>query len=443
MIVLLALLGCIGEIPPHLQVDRPVTVATPQPPPTGLKDLVRQDPLVRRPKPRDPGDWLKIRDGAAVEAWSSVARMNQVTPADWTQLEQTHTGTAAVALARGARLAALEVLLAGDVEAPAQQQVAAWLGATRVETHPTTKNPRGPLAWIPGTTITEKRQAILTIAERSVLLGWLDGPGIELKPAAEALTAPAHTRLLDSPAGALIVSRAALERAEDPARIGRAALADATELALATVAADRDKEQEALRLRHAKLAKALGGKAGPLKTLLHRARISLMADAGADASAGLALVALTGERLFGHCPDGHCASLDRTQALTSAARWGPEVAPFAHAWQVVAVKQAVDTLASSYKKPSFGYTLIDVVDPLSGTGGGPVELALLRYRSADPTALLQISRLARGPGTTLPEEVIAATRAHLARVCDAALASRPPRAIGAEIKRIRDRARRK
>jgi len=442
VILLLALLGCGQEIPPHLQVERPIPVSIPRTLPAGLRDLVRTDPLVRRPDPRSAGDWMALQDGVAIEAWAAVARSTRSTPADWTQVERSRPGTAAVALARGARLAALEVLLAGELEIPAQQQVAAWLGATRVEVHPTTNNSRGPLDWLRGATPEEKREAALTMSERAVLLGWLDGPGIDVVPTAEALTAPAHTRLADSPAGALIRSRAARDRAPSAAENGRAALIEATVLALATVAADRDVEQEALRVRVARAAEKLGGKKDPLATLLHRARISLTADAGSDASAGLALVALTAQQLFGHCPEGHCASLSRTQALETATRWGPSVTPLARAWQVVALKQATDTLSASYKKPSFGHTLIDVVDPLSGTGGGPVELSLLRYRTAEPTALVQISRLASGPPTTVPAEVIAVLRAHLVSACDAALSTRLPREVASEIRRIRDRARR-
>jgi hypothetical protein len=123
-------------------------------------------------------------------------------------------------------------------------------------------------------------------------------------------------------------------------------------------------------------------------------------------------------------------------------RWSKESAAVARAWQVVALKQAADTFEASHDKPSFGTSLLDVIDPLSGSGGGPVELSLLRYRTAEPTAVLQISRLAGHPSTTDPDETLKAIRARLIDACNAALDGRLPRSAAAEIRRIRDRARR-
>jgi hypothetical protein len=106
----------------------------------------------------------------------------------------------------------------------------------------------------------------------------------------------------------------------------------------------------------------------------------------------------------------------------------------------VALKQAADTFEASYDKPSFGTSLLDVVDPLSGSGGGAVELSLLRYRIAEPTAVLQISRLAGHASTTDPAEALKAIRARLIEACNAALDGRLPRGAAAEIRRIRTRA---
>ena len=124
MILLLLALACPSrEIPPHLQIDRPAAQAT-----VGqardLSDLIGADPLVRRPKPRGPGDWMGVKGGPAIEAWAAVARGARATPSDWTTLERSHPGTIAVPLARGAKLAALEVVLAQKMDEPQQQQVA-------------------------------------------------------------------------------------------------------------------------------------------------------------------------------------------------------------------------------------------------------------------------------------------------------------------------------
>jgi hypothetical protein len=439
VILLLTLLGCVHEIPPHLQVDR-TAVQSSAGAAVGLEALVRMDPLVRRPPPRGPGDWISLPDGAALEAWADQARSSSISPADWINLERNHPGTAAVALARGARLAALEVVLAGELDDATQQQVAAWLGVTRVEVQPTTHQRRAPLDWLPGATDADKKSAALVMAERGVLLGWLDGPDIQVGPAARALAA--HNRLMDTPTGALLLSRARMDRSSDSAQFGRAALLGATTLALAAAAADRDSEQEALQAKLAEASAKLGGKADPIGVLLERARIALTADAGDTASAGLALTAITAQRLHGSCPEQRCEGLDRTQTLATVMRWSTESAAVARAWQVVALKQAADTFEASHDKPSFGTTLLDVVDPLSGFGGGSVELSLLRYRTAEPTAVLQISRLAGHPSTTDPDETLKAIRARLIEACNAALKGRLPRGVAAEIRRIRDRARR-
>lgn len=439
MILLLSLLSCVHEIPPHLQVDQ-TSAHSSVGAASGLEALVRMDPLVRRPPPRGPGDWMALPDGAALEAWADQARSVSISPADWINLERAHPGTAAVALARGARLAALEVVLAGDQDDATRQQAAAWLGATRVEVQPTTRQRRGALDWLPGATAADKKSAALFIAERGVLLGWLDGPDIQVGPAARAMAT--HDRLVDTPTGALLLSRARQDRSQDSAQFGRAALLGATTLALAAAGADRDSEQEALKTTLAEASAKLGAKADPIAVLLERARIALTADAGNNNSAGLALTAITAQRLHGSCPEGPCEGLDRTHNLATVRRWSTESAAIARAWQVVALKQAADTFEASHDKPSFGTTLLDVVDPLSGYGGGPIELSLLRYRTAEPTAVLQISRLAGHPSTTDPGETLKAIRARLIEACDAALKGRLPRGAAAEVRRIRDRARR-
>ncbi len=443
MIWVLALLSCKHEIPPHLQVDRPQASQEQSEQPQGLADLVRSDPLARRPNPRQPGSWLSLQDGAALEAWAAIARRSAATPSDWAQLEQSHPATPVVALSRGARLAALEVSMADSMDEAAQQKAAAWLGTIRVDVRPTTSKPKQPMDWIPGITAEEKRQGALRIAERMVLLGWLESPEIDILPAATALTDSAHTRLRDTPAGNLVVTRASDERSPSAGEVGRSALLEGTRLALASVAADRDTEQDELKLVLQAAKNTLGTEEDPIATWLKRARIGLSADASNDESASLALIALTAERLLGTCPDVPCEGLDRTQTLQQAASWTPQSMPLARVWQVIAVKQAADTLESSYKKPSFGQTLLEIADPLSGTGGGPVELSLLRYRVAEPTALLQISRLAQGPASTDALEVITSVRAHLVRTCDAALKERLPADIARQIRKIRDRARRR
>ena len=385
---------------------------------------------------------MALSDGAAIEAWAATARTSGGTPGDWTSLERNHATTVAVPLARGARLAALEVVLAEDMEEVAQQEAAGWLGATRVEVRPTTTRPRGALDWLPGATLTDKRGAALAISERAVLMGWLVSPDLNVVPAAQALATPAHSRLLETPAGQLLLSRARMDRSQDSAELGRNALHGATALSLAAVAADRDSEQDKLKTRLLQASAKLGGASDPIEELLSRARVGLTADAGDNLSASLALLAIVAERIHGTCPDAPCDGLERTEALAQAAKWSPQAASLAMAWRVVALKQAADTFSASYKRPSFGTSIMDIVDPLSGTGGGPVELSLLRYKTAEPTAILQISRLAGHPSTTDPDETLQAIHARLLSACDAALRARPSPAIAAELRKIHKRTQR-
>jgi len=280
------------------------------------------------------------------------------------------------------------------------------------------------------------------MAERSVLIGWLASADMDVILAAKALATPAHSRLLDTPTGALVLSRARQDRSPDSAELGRTALIGATTLALAIAAADRDAEQDRIKARIKTASENLGGKPDPVAALLERARIALTADAADPASAALALTAITAERLHGTCPEGVCGGLDRTKTLAQAAAWNAEATAVASAWRVVALKQAADTFSASHKKPSFGTTIMDIVDPLSGTGGGAVELSLLRYKTAEPTAVLQISRLAGHPSTTDPEETLRAINARLLAACDSALKGGLPKATAREIRAIRDRTRR-
>lgn len=439
MIVLLVLLSCAKETPAHLRVDstRPARVSAVDPA-ERLLALIRRDPLVRRPKPGPPGTWQNLPDGAAIEAWAMVARQPNPTPSDWTEVESRWAGTIAVPLTRGARLAAIEVSMTIELEVDAQRAVAGWLGATRIEADPTTQNPAEPMDWVPGSSPKQKREATLRMAERSVLLGWLDGPQLSLQSPALALSAGTYSRLANTPAGALLRARATDERDAGTASQGLLALKRATELALAEASADTDAEQEAYREQLTKEQTIVGDK--PTGAWLARARHGLTADAGNPNSAGLALVAIAAERIMGTCPDGACMGLERTQSLKAALRWSPHTASLVHAWQVVAVKRALDTLEVAHATASFGRTIPIIAEVLSGTGGGPVEQSLLRYRRKEPTALIQLSRLAGGAPSADIDGTIIAVRHRLIETCNAALSVQNQGPIAALIHRIGTRA---
>jgi hypothetical protein len=421
------------EIPPHLRVDDGSGASAPTAVGTSLEDLVGHDPLVRRPPPAESGHWRT--HGDAVEAWAAIARRENVDPTDWDALEARFPSTLAVPLARGARLAVLEVKATEDLTPSSEASIARWLGHVQADEATATAPPGPPLAWLGSK---EPLAAALHIAERNVLLGWLDGPEIPVGAAAAAMQPGIHDRLLDEPAGHLLAKRA--QGASDPdARVrGAAALARATLLALNSAAADRDSDQRKAAEELAKARVELGGEPVPL--LLAKARTELSMDATEDVAAGLALVALSAERVLDACPDRPCGGLDRTATLARSEAWGPEVAPWARTWRLVALKQGVDTFEVSHDRPTFYQVIPDLADALVGTGAGIVPLVLLQQRAANPVALLALSRAAAGVDSTDLEGTSLALRKRLVATADLVLEHAPTPEIGALAQRIRDGA---
>ncbi len=262
------------------------------------------------------------------------------------------------------------------------------------------------------------------MAERSVLLGWLDGPNMDLITPALALSSDNYSRLAGTPAGALLRARAAMEQDPEAGARGRQALQRATLLALAEAAADTDMEQASFRQRMANERKTVGEQREPIAAYLERARHGLTANASNPASTGFALIAIAGERIVGSCPDGACMGLDRTASLNAASRWSDETRRLMYAWHVIALKRAVDTLEVSHKTAGFGRSIPMIAEALSGTSGSPIELSLLRYRIKEPTALIQLTQMAGGPPTAAIEETITAVRQLLIDACNAALRER-------------------
>ena len=420
------------EIPPHLRVD-PVEASGSSLAGTTLADLVAHDPLVRRPAPGPNGHWKDLGD--PVEAWAALARRENLEPTDWAALEARLPGTLAVPLARGARLAVLEVKASEELTPQAEASVARWLGHIQADEQSPTHAPGAPLAWLDPK---DPLGTAVHIAERQVLLGWLDGPGIPLSAAAEAMRPGVHDRLIDAPAGHLLLGRA--QHATDPSARARGfeALARATSLALESAAADRDSEQQAFAARTAAARAELGGE--PVPALLALARTALSLDAGDDVSAGLALVAIGAERLVDSCPDRPCVGLDRTLALARTETWGPEVARWARAWRLVALKDAVDAFEVAYDRPTFYHVIPGLADALIGTGASTVPLTLLQQRSANSTVLLAISRAAAGVDATDEEGATLALRKRLAEIAGQVASDPPDPSIAAFASRVKARA---
>ncbi|MDP2305073.1 MAG: hypothetical protein Q8P18_03520 [Pseudomonadota bacterium] len=409
--MLLLLAACARPIPPALEIEASgSSEAPPEPtdPAALLAWIIGDDPLARRTRtPSAAGD-------TALAAWSAVAQSAAPSPTEWASIEAAHRGTPVVALARGARLAALETALA---DPPAALGWAVPLPSG----DPSQDQVRPALDWLGA-----KPEALLGVVERQVLLGWLDAPGIPVGAAARALSAPTYDRASATPAGALLLARAALPRDPDAAAAGRVALEEATWLALMGTAADRDAEQVTLKALRADAGARAGVSGDPTNTLLTRAWQGLAADAGANDSTGLALVAQAALRWRNACTDAPCGGFDRVAVMEDAKRWDPTVAPLADAWRVIAAKDALDHLQAAYDDPSFPHALDAIVEVLLGTGG-TVDRSLLLYPSPGAPVQLALSRAAGGGDLTTREDLFRTLEGRLAKQARAAAATAPER----------------
>ena len=378
------------------------------------------DPLVRRPDPGTLDTWRLVDDREPIEAWARLARQPHAPAKTWTALESAHPGTLAVPLARGAGLAALEATVA--VSAPtgeARRALLAWLGPVVVDGAPLPSAARGPLDWLEPDPA-EAPAAVLRWSERSVLLGWLDGPHLPSLPAAAALRPGVYDRLLDSPTGRLLRARADASTAPEAATRAEDALAKATTLALQRVTADRNADQEQWRQTREGLADLLGP--DPVASLLAQARTDATASAGEDAAVATALLAHAAERIHGSCPDTPCSGLDRVATLEAAVRWDPATAHTAAVWRVIALKAALDRLEVTRERVGVPGAWGDLGDALLGTGGGSVPQHLLRTRTPTAATWLALSRAAGGTDATTWEDCLSALETRLDELLVDALA---------------------
>ncbi|MFN7147641.1 MAG: hypothetical protein ACK4YP_27985, partial [Myxococcota bacterium] len=273
---------------------------------------------------------------------------------------------------------------------------------------------------------TDDAEALLPIVERQVILGWLDGPGVPVDAAARALGEPTYDRIAATPAGKLLLARAA--RPADPAAAAtaRAALEEATWIAAMSAAADRDAEQATLKTIVAEARTKAGTEGSPTRALLAAAADGFAKDAGTDASVGYALLAQAALRWDGGCPDQPCGGFDRVAAMEAATRWDPGVAPFVAVWKAIASKDALDRLEASYDAPSFPKALDAQVEVLLGTGGS-LDRSVLLYPRPGPPVQLALSRAAGGGDLTSREDLLHTLRARLAGVAKTAASTAPDR----------------
>lgn len=400
-------LGCGGKIPPHLQVTAPgspgsADAAPPTSAEAALEQLLGRDPFLRRAHRGPAGWWDGAGDQArALQAWQGAPAFD---PGARHALEQDHAGTVAVPLAQADRLLALEDVIRRTAAGLDSALAEAW-GLESQPLVPRAPDARPEMDWLRARG--SLPEATFYAAERAVLLGWLDGPALPLGPVDAALEDGRHDRWIDSPAGALLRARARNQRDPLAAERGRELLNLATHLALAQVAADRDREQAAWAAEAGAVREAQGLDEGAdaIAHLLREARTALTRDAGTASSTGLALVALQAERLRDSCPDRPCGGLDRVWGLRRARAWGEEPARAADTWRLVVAKDALDRFVVGHDRPGVGPLLDSLAELASGELQRPVEIALVQRPAVDPAFALAYTRAASAPEGTTPEDV--------------------------------------
>lgn len=421
--ILLFALGCVHEVSRELELI-PSSPATAEPEPEEVGAwrawVVHGDPLARHP--RLPAT---ARD-TAFAPWLAVATANPAEAVAWWRAEQLAAGTAAVPLFRGARLAAIEAV------APDPAGVLPWLVPLAVNPTPV-DHPRGPLEWL-----SAAPDALLTVAERATLLGWLDGPAIDVRPAAALLELPVWARLAEKPAGALV-----------RARVGTAAPSPAAhadvDAALALLLADASRDPATPTLRAAALARlgvAEGAPDAPrdaAAALLRRALPGLTAAAHVDEDAGLALAAHAALRLRGACEDLPCGGFDRLPELAAAARFGPGPARVAALLRVLAWEAAVSELHAAWDRPQVTHGMDRVVELLAADDPRALDRSFLTRPAPDPGWVLPVTRALGGPEGTSKEAALRVLWAHVAEVAHGAVSQAPD--AGNALTRIEKRAR--
>jgi hypothetical protein len=335
-------------------------------------------------------------------------------------------------MSRGARLREVEALVGGE---GATDERALEVVLDLISPLDRSDRSRGlglrPLHWLdqPGA-----RRPILDAADRWVLSGWLDGPAIDVEPAARALRAGPHENLRATPVGQLILDRAAGVRAPDPEG-GWRALRRASELYLAFAVRDRDAEQTSLAATRTALRDELGP-GDPVGILLDRAFLALTEDAGRDRSAGGALLALHARRLVANCEPQPCVGIDRLTSLRAAGRWDPETGRLARLFVVGSLEEALDGLEVAAGTARYPAVTVDLVDALLGAGALPPDPIVLQQRSPDAATWLALGRSVGAEQTTTQAEAIAAMRRFLAQAAAEAATPEPPGPVRDDLMRV-------
>lgn len=438
--------GCVTKIPAHLRIEpsegqsaEAVAVTDLQ---TAITAMLRRDPLARSPMLLDVAAVNEVSGGPPVAAWirtvRSLERGEGHAERSLQQLEDQHPSTPVVALSRGYRLRMAENRLSSTetgVDEEAQQDVVALL--TPLQPSATDETlPRPALDWLahPDRSLAESVRAY---GDRWVLTGWLHGPHIPLAALAPSLAAPMYDGLVRSPTGALVQAR--IEGRSAAVEPALADLKRATVLALTRAAADRDREQAHWAELKRETAEELKVE-DPVAALLQRSRDALTNGAADDRAAGGALLAIGALRWLDACGEIPCVGMDRVETMRVSGRWGPELASLSAVWQVIALKEALDTMEVGHATVLYPKAIVSLVDALVGTGAGPLEIQLLRRRSPDPAVWLALGRAVGTEGLTDWNGARAALGAHLKRKTEEAMELPQDPEVVALLERISSRA---
>lgn len=422
--ILTVLLGCVHEVSPELSL----TLAgeyIPHPEPTTLPEwrdwVLSADPLARHP--RLPATLLDLR----LESWLALATHAEPDPSAWWHVEHTSGGTAAVAYSRGARLAGVEVTLG------APGALLRWIVPLGEPGPATFSEPRTPLAWAGD----PSDASLLAMLERGVLLGWMDGPDIDVSAPAARLRDPVWARLAGTPVGTLLLARDTAI-AGTPSAEALRVLGEATSLALEEAAADAPAEFTAVKARRAALAD-VNARGDVVSNLLQVAYDALAPHAADNEAAGNAMVAHAALRWRDRCADAPCSGFDRLPELHAAARFGPAPARLAATWRVTAWKGAVDEFWAAWGRPQELRAMDRIVELIAADDARALDLTALLRPGPDSSWILGITRGAGGPEGTSKEAVFRTLYGRVAR--EAKTAAKIAGTEAAVLGRIERRAR--
>ena len=387
--------GCARQIPAHLLTPELSQEGSSslQDEPHALDTLLRTDPWSRylSAEERDL-IWAQTPEPARQELRLTLREIEQdlTDPAValW-RLERSWTGTPIVPLTRAYRVRWADARWSMRKEGPDSSldpNVALLTNLTPGRPLPPDAAP--PWAWLGPPAPT---QAVMQhYADLWALRGWLHHPSLYVKHVARGLTDHARQPLVNSDEGQWILARASEEDScHDSHDVGWDLLIEATSLALQRAAADRDHEQAAWSDRRAALQQRLNVTGEPVDVLLDQAWREFLSCAQSDKAAGAALVVLEARRWNRGCTEG-CAGLDRMFGLQAAGTWHSEVAPLAHSWRVVALKEALDTMDVGHDTVLFPVALFDLVDVVTGLRGDPVGSSVLQLRHPTPALWNQL-----------------------------------------------------